>query len=126
MKKLVATLLILFAGPSWAQWVLYQRDMDGANYFYDPSTIQGENKKRVWTRVDHKSKNELGWHSARALQEYDCINKTYKPLQVEIFSGPSLQGAILNTIREKELYGPDHLAPDTIGHTLLTIICQKK
>jgi hypothetical protein len=126
MKKLLVTLLILCAGPVWAEWIHFEYDTDGNHYFYDSSTIQGESKKRVWKRVDQKHKNKYGWHSARALEEYDCLNKKQKVLQFDAFSGPSLRGEVLHTLREKDFSEWEYVAPGTIGHALLNIVCRKK
>lgn len=126
MKKLLATLLILCAGPLRAEWIHFANDTDGVKHFYDPSTIQGGSKKRVWTRVDKKHKDKYGWHSARAFEEYDCLNKKQKHLQIEAFTGPSLTGEILETFREKDIPEAEYVAPGTVGHILLNILCTKK
>ena len=68
MKKLLATLLILCAGPVWAEWVDYGKSEDGDRHYFDPSTIKGRDTKRVWTRVEAATKPPSGWLSARVLE----------------------------------------------------------
>jgi hypothetical protein len=123
MKKLLATLLILCAGPVWAEWVEYGKSEDGDRYYFDPSTIKGRDTKRVWTRVESATKTPGGWLSARGLEEWDCPNERRRILQLETFLQSNLR-------QSKDTHsGPFdwlYISPGTFGKNLFNKVCGKK
>jgi hypothetical protein len=113
MKKLLATLLILCAGPVWAEWVLY--GVSGSSkHFIDPSTIRGTTLKKAWTKTEFETPDKDGWLSMRRLIEFDCSDEKLRTLQFDAFDGPNLTGRILETMtfRDNEW---SYAAPETIG-----------
>jgi hypothetical protein len=124
MNKLLATLLILCAGPVWAEWVLYgASQVDGLRIYFDPSTVKGRDIKRVWTRVESGTKMPSGWRSARALEEVDCLNDRTRVIQLETFSQPNLK-QIMETAS-----GPsdwNYIAPGTVNKDLFNKVRGKK
>ena len=125
MKELLATLLILCAGPDWAEWVLYEISTDGdARFFYDPATVRGENIKRVWDKVELKKPSKFGALSWRAYTEFDCSDGKTRNLQFEAFSKANLGGKTLNSISDPSEWV--YVAPQTIEKTLFSKVCGKK
>ena len=128
MKKLLATLLILCAGPVWAEWVLYENSIDGdAQFFYDPSTVKGGNINRAWDKTELKkpAKGSQGYAlSFRAYNEFDCVNEKVRTLQFEAFSETNLAGKTLSRFSEPSNW--EYVAPRTIQKTLFNKVCGKK
>lgn len=125
MKKLLATLLILCAGPVWAEWVMVMEWQDGGSHFYDPSTIRGQNIKRVWTRVEISTKNNSGWRSTRVLVEIDCPDERYKNLQFTAYDEPGLKGRLVD---QRTFSSPEwvYVEPETAFSAIFKIVCRKK
>ncbi len=123
MKKLLATLLIVFAGPSLAQWVMFENTDDGnARVFYDPSKIRGAEIKRVWLKVEF-SKPRDDIRSMRMLQELNCVSEQGRLLQVTAFEKADLDG-LGSTDNSPGAWS--YIAPDTVESSLFTLVCRKK
>jgi hypothetical protein len=125
MKKLLATLLILCAGPVWAEWVQYSVNDQGEKFFFDPSTIRGKTIKKVWMKQELLSKNEFGWLSYRALNEVDCANERVRSLGATGFSKPKLSGDAVHNFTF-----PDpswrYVAPESVDKELFNRTCGTK
>ena len=124
MKKLLATLLILCAGPVWAEWFQYG-DSGSSKYFIDPSTIRGTTLEKAWTKVENETPDEDGWLSVRRLIEFDCSDEKERLLQFSAFDGPNLTGRVLeaHTYRDSEWV---YAAPGTIAASGIEIVCGTK
>lgn len=124
MKKLLATLLILCAGPVWAEWVLYG-DTGSTKHFFDPSTIRGTTLKKAWTKMEYKTPGKDDWLSVRRLIEFDCSDEKLRHLQISVFDGPNLTGRVLETMT---LRNPEwvYAAPGTTNASVIKIVCGKK
>jgi hypothetical protein len=125
MKKLLATLLILCAGPVWAEWVLY--GVSGSSkHFIDPSTIRGTTLKKAWGKVEYETPDELdGRLSVRRLIEFDCSDEKLRLLQFTAFDGSNLTGRVVKTMRFRD---PEwvYAAPGTIAASGIEIVCGTK
>ena len=128
MKKLLATLLILCAGPVWAEWVEYAKTEAGNRHYFDPSTVKGGNIKRAWDKTEFKEpvKGPQGnANSFRTYYEYDCVNEKVKILQLEAFSETNLAGKSL-LYRSSEPRNWEYVPPRTIQKTLFDKVCGRK
>lgn len=125
MKKLLATLLILCAGPVWAEWVLIAANNDGDRIFYDPLTIRGQTIKRTWTKWELKTINDLGMRSGRLLVEIDCPNERSRNLQHTTFDEPGLNGKVVN---QQTISSPqwEYVEPGSVFATVFKTVCGKK
>ena len=125
MKKLLATLLILCAGPVWAEWVLYDNSSDGnAQFFYNPSTVKGGDIKRAWHKIELKKPakgSEGNALSFRYYTEFDCVDEKIRALQFEAFSETNLAGKTLSKLSEKTNW--EYVPPNTGLETLLNKVC---
>jgi len=127
MKKLVATLLILCAGPIWAEWVLTSVHHDGGQIFYDPTTVKGGNIKKAWTKTELKKpiKGPKGDAlSFRVYHEFDCVNDRIRTLSFEAFSERNLAGQVIE--RSSEPTNWDYVPPQTVQKNLFDNVCGKK
>ena len=123
MKELLATLLILCAGPVWAGWVHYAESIKDNQYFYDPSSIKGKTVKKVWTRDEFPSAGQ-GFRSRRTLWEIDCKDEKVRALSRHKYSKPNLEGEITEMLNEPSSWS--YVPPDTILKELFDITCGKK
>jgi hypothetical protein len=125
MKKLLATLLILCAGPVWAEWFEFG-DSGSSKHFIDPSTIRGTTLKKAWGKVEYETPDELdGRLSVRRLIEFDCSDEKLRLLQFTAFDGSNLTGRVVKTMRFRD---PEwvYAAPGTIAASGIEIVCGTK
>ena len=122
MKKLHATLMILCAGPVWADCVLIN-DQDKELQFCDPSTNRGGKIKRVWLRAELPRTNSNGIRSLRVLREFDCPNEKQRMLQIESFRESNLINPIASGLVQDEW---KYVSPGTVLNRLFELVCEKK
>ena len=124
MKKLLATLLILCAGPVWAEWFEFG-DSGSSKHFIDPSTIRGTTLKKAWTKTEFETPDKDGWLSMRRLIEFDCSDEKLRLLQFTAFDGSNLTGRVVKTMRFRD---PEwvYAAPGTIAASGIEIVCGTK
>ena len=123
MKKLFLIGLMMLAGSSWAEWVMYEKS-DTSTYYYDPVTIRKDgNMRRVWELTDLRKRGRSGEMSRRIRMEYDCKEERYRFLFISGHSEPMAKGEILITEGEGNVW--DAIAPGTISETIFNIVCTK-
>ena len=123
MNKLLATLLILCAGPVWAEWILAGRT-EQAEYYIDLSTVRGEGIKRIWTKIEMKMVKNTKGQSSQVLMELDCQNEKSRTLQASIFAGPNLSGGRVEDYNSR---GEDwrYIEPWNFERVVFNYICKK-
>lgn len=126
MKKLLATVLILCAGPIWAEWLPATHVLeDGTQYFIDPSTIKGTHTKKFWIYSNNGSKSNVSeGQSTRDYMEIRCDDDEFRSIQRHTFSGKDLTGKILGTYDHLIDWGP--IPPNSLIAHFQTLVCGKK
>ena len=123
MKRLLAALLIVFSGPVWAEWVLFEKTSNGVQLYLDPSTIRGGSQKLVWTRWE-MSTPVNGVLSTRTLYEVDCEELKIRTLRNTLFRTNNLTGTPLGTYEKVEDW--QYIAPGTVYGTLFNTVCRRR
>lgn len=124
MKKLLATFLILCATPVWAEWVLHSTTAHGV-FFYDPTTIRGDNLKRVWQKTNFiKPTKETKTLSINTLEEIDCNEGKIRLLQSQSYSGKDLTGEITGATTTP--WDWRYIPPNTPSSEVFQLVCKKK
>ena len=122
MKKLLATLLILCAGPVWAEWILIGTNgepgtLEYEEIFYDPSTIRGREIKKFWTKTAYSNS------TYKTLNETDCSEQKIRALQSSSYMNDSSEKLILQV----PVPGPwVYIAPDNSWAELIKLVCGTK
>jgi len=127
MKRLVSllggVLLLLAAGPAWAEWVLID-ESEYANTYVDPATIKKDGYvRRAWVLHSRKSPDKDGDLSYKGLEEFDCKQEKGRVLQVDYFSGKMGTGRRTGSSNRPEDWG--YFAPDSAGGTMLKFLCSR-
>ena len=124
MKKLFLVSLMMLAGSSWAEWVMYSKN-ESETVYYDPATIRKDgNMRRVWELQDLSKRHKEGEISRRLRAEYDCKQERVRFLAASGHSEPMAGGKVLMT--EEGPSGWQEIAPGTVAETMLEIVCANK
>jgi len=120
MKRLL--LLFLFLPTlSFAEWRLVSEGKS-AKKFIDYGEIRfiGD-KRRVWIKTENTDSSK-DYKSARAYQEFNCIDKTSKLLSLELFSDKNFEGKIIlsKTFEDRRV---TYVIPDSIDDAILDTVC---
>ena len=129
---IVTVLFFLFTLPAeGTEWVLIAENVDDDTFFLDKGNIKHmrNDKVRAWiktiTKKNHPSCGNAGKHCHRIIQhiEFDCDTDTVKVLHEEIYTAK-------NSFR---LSKPEELnwywlypTPDSVRHTIHTVLCNSK
>ena len=121
MRRLIMVLLVMTAGPAWAEWAQFGETNDEVLYI-DQTTINKDGQyRRVWTLTDLKAPNAAGDRSAKLLFEYDCKEQRVRILQVDNFRQPMAAGEITGgTNKPGDWRG---IAPKTAAEEVLKLAC---
>jgi hypothetical protein len=96
MKKHLALLAVCFSLSAHADWRLIHTDASNSQYFIDQTNIALiDGYQRVWVLNNLDKANTHGTRSFRSVEEYDCINKQARVMQIAAFSGPMGEGDLL-------------------------------
>ena len=125
MKKLLATLLILCAGPIWAEWLPATHMLeDGTQYFIDPSTIKGTHTKKFWIYSNNGNQSKSEGQSTREFMQIRCEDDEYRLIQQNNFARKDLNGEMLSTYDQLLDWGP--IPPGSLIAHFQTLVCGKK
>ena len=107
------------------EWVLIGT-ASGDKHYADPSTkSRTENVVSMWLLQDYAKPipiNGRASYSSRTYEQYDCAEKTRRPLQVSFFSGQMLAGETLLLFSQTS--DKVFIAPDTIDQAMLNFACE--
>lgn len=96
MKKLWALFFFLFATTVHADWRLVHTDADKAQFFIDPSNITlVEGYKRAWVLNNLPQANPQGARSFKSVEEFDCVEKAGRVMQIAAYGGDMGSGDLL-------------------------------
>lgn len=112
--------------PDLAKWVKVDEAEDGSIAFYiDPDSIRKNGNLRKVRQIQNlKQRDKDGFMSRRMLKEYDCKEERSRTLSLSTHSDPMAGGV---TLWSKDYSDNEWSAipPNTVGETLLKIICAK-
>ena len=113
--------------PLYAEWLLVDRN-DKAKIYVDPETISRNGEVvSVWVLDDLKTAQTRVFStflSTLAQEEHDCVNKRFRLVAIERFSGNMGTG---DSIYKKS--GESHWAPiprETMAQSVWKFVCGKK
>lgn len=123
MKKIII-LFIFLPTLSFAEWTLVSNAESYKKFIdFDEILIIGD-KRRVWIKTE-TTDSSVQWKSARAYQEFNCIEKTTKHLSAEIYSDTNLKGEQVakKTFHDAEII---YVIPDSLDDGILDAACMIK
>ena len=95
MKKILL-LLSFITMSAQAEWRLVHTDAGQAQFFIDQTNIVlVDGYQRVWVMNNLDKPNAQGARSFRSVEEYDCINKSARVMQIAAFDGEMGGGNLL-------------------------------
>ena len=95
MKKMLFVLGLL-ALSAQADWRLVHKDTSNAQFFIDSTNIALiDGYQRIWVLNNLDKPNAQGARSFRSVEEYDCINKSGRVMQIAAFDGEMGAGNVL-------------------------------
>jgi hypothetical protein len=95
MKKITALLACVLSFSAQADWRLIHTDATNAQFYIDQTNIALiDGYQRVWVLNNLEKANSRGTRSFRSVEEYDCINKMARVMQIAAFDGPMGQGEL--------------------------------
>jgi hypothetical protein len=95
MKKMFLLLGVVSLSAQ-AAWQLVHTDASNAKFFIDQTHIElVEGYQRIWVMNSLESTNAQGARSFRSVEEYDCIKKMGRVMQIAAFDGEMGQGNVL-------------------------------
>jgi len=129
MRKLMLIVLFTMACHSAvAGWVEVGRSRNaggGITTYADPTTVQGESRVKMWDLFDFQTiqATEIGssgvkrYLSGKRLQEYDCVAKQSRMLEIALFPENMGNGApVYYDVPQQSDWVP--IAAGSMGHTL--------
>ena len=123
MKKLFLVCLMMLAGSSWAEWVMYAKTEE-ATFYFDPATIRKDGHiRRVWELSDLRKRERNGDMSVRMRKEYDCKQERRRFLGISGHSEPMAGGTVGGVDGEDNKWTA--IAPSTVNEVIFNIVCSK-
>ncbi len=96
MKKITVLLACVLSFSAQADWRLIHTDTTNAQFYIDQTNIALiDGYQRVWVLNNLAKPNSRGTRSFKSVEEYDCINKMARVMQIAAFDGPMGQGELL-------------------------------
>ena len=96
MKTLLTLCLILSSGVVSAEWRLVHQDAEKAEFFIDPSNVVLiDGYKRAWVLNNLPKANPQGAQSFKSVEEFDCVEKAGRLMQIAAYAGPMGTGDLL-------------------------------
>jgi hypothetical protein len=122
MKALIASVLLVTAGPAWAEWSLVAEDTSDKKYYVNLASIRATGHlRRYWELQNLPSPDEWGARSYRAFVEVDCKEKRRRSLQINHFPKltlPSFPGSLNRAIYAACLsWAASHARSNCVGLT---------
>jgi hypothetical protein len=125
-KLLIGLVLSVVASAAQAQWVLVTPDIDGDNYYTEPTTKKRTgNIVRMWELVDFKKPKAFAdktYSSERVYWQYDCSEGTRQYLQSHGYSGQMGAGEMIGTTTQAGV--KFFVPPNTAAEALLNFACK--
>ena len=124
MKKIITTLLVVFALTAQAEWTFVGDNPEGDRYFLDLSTIKkSANGHRAWEMAD-EARGRNGTLSIRRLTEYDCRNERSRVLQQSQHSGHMGSGEVVHSSSSPASWR--YVSPGSVGEWFFDAVCHQK
>ena len=96
MNKLFACVVVLLASAVHADWHLVHTDNAKTQFFIDPSNVTlVDGYKRAWVLNNLPQANPQGTRSFRSVEEFDCVEKTGRVMQIAAYDGEMASGNVL-------------------------------
>ncbi len=116
-------LLMLIAGPAWAEWERVAVNAEGTTAYFDPTTVlKGVGGVKVSELQDWKERSPDGGMSVQLRNEYDCSGRRYRNIALAEYSEPMGKG---NTVAIDN--SPDdwhEVLPRTVAQLVLDMACR--
>ena len=130
MKKIVVLLLFVISTSVVAEWTKACESGNGNMTVYaDIQTItKKENKVRIWVLFDFKLVQKFEKYrflSSVIQDEYDCEEKTQRPLETYWFS-ENMKGGEIVVHSDHKKNKPESIMPGTPNLILFNIACGKQ
>jgi hypothetical protein len=124
MKLLPLILLVVCCSAS-ADWMKVSESIDGnKTIFIDPQNVKSNgDKMRVWVLLNNKKKGDYGELSFTAFEEHDCLEGSYRILQITFFSGPMAGGKALHSTDSIGTWS--FIRPDSLASAPHNWLCRK-
>lgn len=123
MRVFAMALLMLVAGLARAEWRKVTEN-DAVVFYVDPPSMrQVGSFRRVWELQDLRMPDVNGELSRRSLVEYDCIGERYRVDSSSAYTGRMATGTVIVHVIESGPEAWDHVLPESVGETMLKLVC---
>ena len=121
MKILLTFFVLFFSFPSWAEWIYFQTNDSGYEFYYDNKTLK-KNKEHIffWSLVDYGEKDEFGDMSSVMYTQLDCTIFRFKWLNTKFYDQPMGKGNKNADFENDEWQYP---LPESVGNNLMKHVC---
>ena len=127
MKKIIAMVLIMFAGEGLTKWEGgYESDDGKMTLYFDSETVQVNYPLfRSWSLMDFKEPIANNMLSAKILTEYDCDEKRRRVVHVISYSGNQGEGKILSQASSNQAW--EHISnKKSSAYDLMLTVCGER
>lgn len=96
MKISVSVVAFFLSTSLHAEWRLVHTDADQAQFFIDPSNVTlVDGYKRSWVLHNLPKANAQGARSYRSVEEFDCVERAGRLMQIAAFDAEMGAGNVL-------------------------------
>lgn len=125
MYKTLGLLLFLLSSSVQAEWRLIHSDTAQSQFFIDPSNVSLiDGYKRAWVLNNLAQANSQGTRSFRSVEEFDCLEKTGRVMQIAAYAGEMASGDLLGRRHGNGQWVKAEVG--TVDRMLLEAACQDK
>jgi hypothetical protein len=125
---LLITLLVLWSGPGYGEWVALGHSDSGTTAYVDTGTLRPDgNHIRMWILYDFKTTHTAAggsFFSSKAQSEYDCAVARHRTFEYTRFSGKMGTGKVVFGEPAGGQWAP--VTAKSIGHMLWSFACSKE
>jgi hypothetical protein len=132
MKKILILLLLFVSTQSFGAWSYFSKS-NFFNLYIDKSAITTiKNNKRIWLLYDFFEPQKMALkndflNSQVMYFEFNCIEKTFKLLQVIDYQKSQAEGKVLDTTKltGSETNNEKFVIPNTTTNDVFQFVCNK-
>jgi hypothetical protein len=96
VKKTLGLIFCFLSAIVHADWRLVHTDPSNSQFFIDPSNVRlMDGYKRAWILHNLPQANSEGTRSFRSVEEFDCVEKAGRVMQISAFDGEMAGGNLL-------------------------------
>ena len=122
MKNIFGLFILFIVSTAHAEWRLINKDANNAQFFIDPSNVTlVDGYKRAWVLNNLPLPNAHGTRSFRSVEEFDCIEKAGRVMQIAAFDGEMASGNLMARRHGNGQWMKTDL--DSVDHLLLEAAC---